>query len=896
VARTNAWRLQDLVPPLRYTAENCGFFTDDESPQERINEVWKWVMHEFVGPDRRISLEGLGLLGFTLVEPADWKPPDALSKGKWGLSRPEALTMLKVLLNSLRTNAVVKFPDQLSPRDDFFKPRDREYFVRANEAVPRKGIFSWNSNRTNGRLDYLLRLSAALGTGITAEECRKALEKIWDSVLKPGQGGPWADYFVGRNNGHEGVVYQLKHNLWRLHSPLIDDHVPWYVCDRCQSLTLLNLRGVCPSYRCDGRLQPCDPGTLFAANHYRQQYLDTLPVRMKAEEHTAQLTTQAAAELQNAFMTGEVNILSCSTTFELGVDVGELEAVFMKNMPPSAANYIQRAGRAGRRTDSNAFALTYAQRRSHDLDHFREPWRMVGGKIGAPYFTLENEKIVLRHVYAIALAAFWREHRALFGTVEDFFFKAEGPQLLRDYLATRPGELKDALHRIVPPRLRDQLELETWGWVDRLFEEKGVMRTATKEIKTDVGQLDQLKQELFAQNKNPGHIMHLINTLMGKDIIGFLSNHNIIPKYGFPVDVVELQILHHGNEAQRLQLERDLRIALAEYAPSSQVVAGGKLWTSRYIRRLPEREWETFYYTICDECQNFERKRAEFNEKANFCTVCGSKIGQSQGVFIVPSFGFIADEKPGSPGEEKPERTYSTRVYFSGESADKGEKENMRLDLGPGLSLELTAASRGRLAIINNAGHAGFQVCRFCGFALRGDESVPGSHKTHWGKDCSGKLQKHFSLGHEFETDVVKLHFAGHRDYRRGFWTSLLYALIEGASAGLEIERQDLDGCLAPTPGNLGSPTLVLYDDVPGGAGQVRQLVREDALREVLRVSLKRLERCECGGPEGDASCYGCLRHYRNQYCHEELNRGMGMEFLRGVLGHRNPAQSYGRD
>ena len=90
---------------------------------------------------------------------------------------------------------------------------------------------------------------------------------------------------------------------------------------------------------------------------------------MRAEEHTAQISSSAAAELQNRFVEGEVNILSCSTTFELGVDVGELETVFLRNMPPSAANYVQRAGRAGRRIASTAYVLTFGRRRSHDVTH-----------------------------------------------------------------------------------------------------------------------------------------------------------------------------------------------------------------------------------------------------------------------------------------------------------------------------------------------------------------------------------------------------------------------------------------------------------------------------------------------------------------------------------------------
>lgn len=350
------------------------------------------------------------------------------------------------------------------------------------------------------------------------------------------------------------------------------------------------------------------------------------------------------------------------------------------------------------------------------------------------------------------------------------------------------------------------------------------------------------------------------------------------------MDVVELQLFHHGEEAKRLQLERDLRIALSEYAPSSQVVAGGKLWTSRYIRRLPNREWERFYYTICDHCQSYQSQREELAERNTECHVCGSTLGRNQGIFIIPSFGFIAGrENPGNPGEEKPEKTYSTRVYFSGKTASEDEKVNFRL--GDGVELELTTASRGRLAVINNAGHYGFQVCHSCGFTVLGSEKAPDSHETHWGSTCTGKFRNRYSLGHEFETDILKLYFHGYQNWEKGFWNSLLYALLEGASSAMQIERQDLDGCLYPMPGNpLGSPALILFDDVPGGAGHVRRLLREDIFKEVLRASLSRLQRCECGGTEGNASCYGCLRHYRNQFCHDELNRGMAMMFLSRVL------------
>lgn len=121
---------------------------------------------------------------------------------------------------------------------------------------------------------------------------------------------------------------------------------------------------------------------------------------------------------------------------------------------------------------------------------------------------------------------------------------------------------------------------------------------------------------------------------------------------------------HHAEEAKGLELDRDLRIALSEYAPSSQIVAGGKLWTSRYLKRLPDRGWWRYNYAICDHCHCCQSVLVETNQPLTHCRACRQPLdGRNKGTFIVPEFGFgTALEPPAKPGERQPERTYTTRT------------------------------------------------------------------------------------------------------------------------------------------------------------------------------------------------------------------------------------------
>ena len=193
-----------------------------------------------------------------------------------------------------------------------------------------------------------------------------------------------------------------------------------------------NIHDVCPRNRCPGTLSRASQERL-QENHYRILYQSAnLPPALSAEEHTAQIDSDEARQRQDKFKNGSIHLLSSSTTFEVGVDLGDLEVVFLRNVPPESFNYTQRVGRAGRR-ETPGLALTYCRRNPHDLYHYEDPVnRVVNGTVHPPRLRMTNEKIILRHMVATTLSAFFRENRVRFNKVENFCWKlVEPPRSVR---------------------------------------------------------------------------------------------------------------------------------------------------------------------------------------------------------------------------------------------------------------------------------------------------------------------------------------------------------------------------------------------------------------------------------------------------------------------------------
>jgi len=674
--------------------------------------------------------------------------------------------------------------------------------------------------------------------------------------------------------------------------------VKWYECSKCSKITQFNLNGVCPSYRCMGRLHEFDIEKELKENHYYNMYqeLDIRPLRVV--EHTAQLSRDMAYEYQKRFKLKDIDILSCSTTFEMGVDVGNLETVFMRNMPPSPANYAQRAGRAGRNKDSAAYALTFCNKSNHDFTFFNEPLKMIKGKITPPKFNVENKKIAIRHIFATALSAFWRKNPVYFGNamtmLDEETQNNSGVVAFYNYLLGKPMALRSDIKNFLPESLYAVFDVGSFGWIDELFrddaDQPGAMTKALSEYKYEIEVLQHAKDEAYRTDGRTDGLTERINSYKREDILSFLSRKNILPKYGFPVDTVELTIM--GGRNQRisgLQLQRDLSMAISEYAPGSQIIANGDLITSRYIRKIPRMGWRMYDYIYCNcGTLNIEVHTEDVSaEVIKVCQQCGEALENTRRkIFIIPLYGFETDVNSiKKPGLKKPEKTYKGDIYYVGYKS-KIDLERVRLALA---EMELSYSIGDEMAVLNESN---FYVCADCGYTELDEKkhtaTILSTHKKSSGYKCGNRLLKRYSLGYRFETDVfqVKFLFPEIRDYDEGL--SILNAILRGISSSLNIEQDDIAGCLQffrnPTTG-VGNYAIIFYDRTPGGAGHVRRLNDPIVLEEALKQALELVNNCICGGEDHNSSCYSCLRSYYNQKFHDRLKRKYAIDFLKQVLG-----------
>jgi len=866
--------LREVVAGLRTVYHNNHVFPLAMGDLQLRTEAWRSIYREFLTDEQRISLEGVGLLRWSVKWPGGFRVPDILFSPPWMLSDRQAQDLVFILLDFMRSDRAVELRTEegisLTWRD--LKLQASQMRVQIGRPHQRKGVRSWDG-KMGKRAQYLTKLliKKGLPKQEATEKAVDTLRCVWEALKQSNDSIQSRDRFLLSVND----ACRLNPDWWRA-SPIREDDV-LYQCDTCARIQATSVHGVCTRHRCPGSVHGIRSKKL-EANHYRVLYEENLPALLRVEEHTAQIDKEKAREFQRDFKAGNIHILSCSTTFELGVDLGDLDVIFLRNVPPEPFNYTQRVGRAGRRSGSPGFAITFCRRSPHDLYHFADPeGRILKGAVRPPVISLRNEKIITRHIAATVLSRFFRCFPSRFENTVQLFRDITRPCAVDDlcgFLQRERAELEDSLKDIVPEAMRGQIGLNDGRWIEYVAGEHSRFALAEAEISSDYQAIKSLEQTSVERRDygTANWAKRRAETIEREDTLSFLSRKAIIPKYGFPVDVVELdpQRTQQASESPEVLLQRDLSIAIAEFAPTSKLVANKREWTSYGVKKVAEREWPRRFYRKCPRHNFFKTWSLSQQVPSEKC--CGS-AGDRQ--YIVPQFGFVTNlKKPTEPKGRTP-RVFTTRPYFVALAGPEAGE----LDFGV---VCLTKASPGLMVVLceGRLGR-GFYVCGQCGagFGQRRNQ-----HETPYGEICSGTLEQ-VSLGHEFVTDVLQLRFLlklPQNDIEPVWFAySLAYAVVEGAAEILEVPSADLSTTV--TYGKTGTiPPIILYDNVPGGAGLVARLEGKETLRVCFEAALDRVDgSCGCGE---NGSCYGCLRSYRNQFAHPHLRRGPVMRYLQSLL------------
>lgn len=836
------------------------------------------------------------------------------------MTTEESYSLIQVALRLLATENVVTAPE---PRNAWEWGRDDDdndivviYKRNTTQRLPAVRDLDWRGkvipfnvtqNRKLGR--YVIAVShRLLAEGrLTTEPLREAWvnqmdEILWQTLVDFNlltQAGAVFNYGATRL-----VPYGIRLNKFVL-SPLSDNNL--HQCDACRYVMDAPLLNVC--LRCGQHTSIIQPNQL--KNYFRTNAMYGYPTNeladpypFKASEHTAQVnSTEARNEerwFQDIFHEGQepwdyrVDALSVTTTMEMGIDIGSLLFVGLRNVPPTVANYQQRAGRAGRRGSALATVFTFAQPRSHDQYYFIKPKEIVSDPPKVPSLQYANNIIARRHFRSLILQSFFSEvdfgEANLFniwGTTRNYL-DSHFHQRLQRFIQNNRNALIRRSRMIISPDLHGEIT----QWLNELPDE--INNFCTQRDQDDM---------LFSA----------------------LINSGMLPKYAFPVDVVTLTIpndgAHHADDESNDVLQRDLKIAISEYAPGAEITRQTDQRTYKYasvgIHDPFEKNPSYVSQGIvieCASCQHVIIQEGEDAEAPGLCPVCNSE-NLSIMNYIRPK-GFTVDgalpyggREPykSQDGVERGVSLSSAKLLMGENSILAGQREqwfDQRLN---------SLINIGNLLILNKGQDRtdpGFYLCPGCGRELdpqsqerhRRPADVPpnsgwrlGPRHGHYCTVQPPYPENKLVLSHTFYSEVLLLSVNLPLDLDAPFtessglalWYSFGTLVSMAAARTLQIDASELKvGVRALNQGNGRiHGEVFIYDDVPGGAGYARAI--RNHLEEILVVAQGIAS--ACSNPECTGACYQCMLDYKNQSFHHILGRDLGLSILNFIITGERP-------
>jgi len=646
-------------------------------------------------------------------------------------------------------------------------------------------------------------------------------------------------------------------------------------------------------------------------NNLHEQIILNRPLYLSGE-HSAQQNEKRLKELEAKFEKGEINILNCSTTMEMGVDIGGISAVVMNNVPPSPANYLQRAGRAGRRAEIKSLAFTICAPNPVGLTAMANPMWALSHQIAPPFLSFKSEIVIERHVNAFFLGKFVQTDAVqglnVKDTVQSFFFKEGEPLalLFSNWLLQSDVYLyESALKTLVKHTplgdknftfLLNKTILNFQKLSDKTDSKKKGFEEKLISLSTEFGdESPAYKAVLFQKN-------HFLE----KNAIGLLAEESFLPSAGLPTGIVEFDTVniedlksHRSNKSKPSYF---ITRALSEFAPGNQIVIDGKSYLSEGIILKNDRgvQAEQEIIQSCSYC-GYQRIIEVSNSESidSKCPHCEhtSFVGinlknQVRGKFteMIQPAGFAID-------------IYKTPTRKINEASSVQYVDPLLINIKPWLNdstslFEARDSERNAEILFYNIGCGdGYAVCLHCGRTAINADQLLGHKRLRGGKSndndknavCSGNdsphaIHQNVVLGGRFKTDFCEIRFKGEHNIFSND-EALLYTLgavlSKELSHFLAVEEREI---------NFGIKkydkfsTVFIFDTAKGGAGYASQFTIH--INEIFKIAKEKLSQCDC-----EKACTKCLIDRNTQWHIDKLDRNLALAWLERTTNIQVPTE-----
>lgn len=610
-----------------------------------------------------------------------------------------------------------------------------------------------------------------------------------------------------------------------------------------------------------------------------------------AAEHSAQQSNEDLDRFERDFNAGRLNILSCSTTMEMGVDIGGISEVVMNNVPPKSSNYLQRAGRAGRRNESKALALTFCAPNPIGSHTWAHPQYPITHLTEIPLLKLESRQLIQRHINAFIFGHFVSEQGGFKVTsrVKDFFIKYDGTSLFDAFLihidkiiSGQHQDMIESYMRIVRGTVIENVSLD-----DAAYSTKRDIATTKDGFDAHLGSLDNTL-EYLRNSGSSGNAIKAIeiqkDNFLKASLLTYLAETSFLPSAGIPTGLVQCILgLENGTDYPTLHLSQ----AISSYAPGCKIIKNEWVYEPTGIRLKSKYDNNTSRY-ILQNCTNCGYTTINYGNAMTGCPKCG-KSNSMHGVKDISAsteqrFTEVVEPAAFSVA-------YGSKPTRKMNNSSMNFVQPVLLEMEPwqkrtsSAKLTVRCSTPKSEILFYNMGRLGYgyEFCPYCGKmqseeGLDSSEIILAGHKhLSSGSACPGgesngsSIRRHVLLVGRYQTDFVEIKIYDKFD-NQVVDTETLYSLGVILSRKLTELLGVNDGEIEFGYDNI-NHSIFIYDTALGGAGY-STLFREYK-DIVLDMACKALKSCDC-----ELACTKCLVDRRSQWYFNYLNRQKVVDWL----------------